>query len=139
MRCILVLLLMLTLAACGQQSPDERLNQSLDALRQGIESRSSDQVMAVLHPDFQANRQYDRDWARRTMAMMFLQNQRINVLVLSQDTRIDPVYTGQAQTRAQVTLSGAERFIPDSTRHYQITLDWLEDDGDWRLHRLTWE
>ncbi|PKM29555.1 MAG: hypothetical protein CVV07_10725 [Gammaproteobacteria bacterium HGW-Gammaproteobacteria-11] len=138
-RCITLLMLVLLLAGCGQQSADERLNQSLTQLQEAIESRSADQLVARLHPDFMANQQYDRDWARRTASLLFLQNQRVNLLVISQQTSIDPVYTGQARTQAQINLSGAQRFIPDSTRLYSVTLNWLEEDGEWLLHRLTWE
>jgi outer membrane lipoprotein-sorting protein len=127
------------ISACGSQSADERLNQSLNELQEGIEARSTDRVMDLLHRDFQAKGDLDGDWARRTMTLMFLQNQRINVIVINQQTDIDTVYDGQAQTRAQVSLSGAERFIPDSSRIYTVTLDWMEEDGDWRLHRLNWE
>jgi hypothetical protein len=126
-------------AGCGSQSADERLNLKLDELQGGLEARSSDRVMDVLHSDFQARGELDRDWARRTMTLMFLQNQRVNVLVINQETAIDPVYDGQAVTQAQVSLSGAERFIPDSARVYSVKLNWLEEDGDWQLHRLTWE
>lgn len=132
-------LVTLLLGGCGSQSADERLNQSLNELREGIQARSADRVMGLLHGDFQAKGALDRDWARRTMGLLFLQNQRINVIVLNQQTDIDPVYTGQAQTRAQVSLTGAERFVPDSARVYTVTLDWLEEAGEWRLHRLNWE
>lgn len=132
-------LLALILLGCSRPSPDEQLNRSLTELQEAIEARTSERVLKLLHPEFNAHQPYDRDWARRTMALLFLQHQRIQVLVLNQTTQIDPIYSGQARTEAQVTLSGAERFIPDSTRYYRITLDWLEDDGDWRVHRLSWE
>lgn len=137
---VMALILLATLiTGCGSQSADERLNHSLNELREGIEARSPDRVMAVLHADFLARGEFDRDWARRTMAVMFLQNQRVNLLVINQQTEIDPIYSGQAQTRAQISLSGAERFIPDSTRIYTVSLNWLEQDGAWQLHRLSWE
>lgn len=136
---VALLLLAALINGCGSQSADERLNHSLKELRDGIEARSADRVMPLLHADFRAGGELDRDWARRTMTLLFLQNQRVNVIVINQQTDIDPVYDGQAQTRAQVNLSGAERFIPESTRMYALTLDWLEVQGQWQLHRLNWE
>ncbi|WP_022963634.1 hypothetical protein [Halopseudomonas pelagia] len=136
---IALIVLAVLITGCGSQSADERLNHSLNELREGIEARSTDRVMGVLHADFLARGELDRDWARRTMTLSFLQNQRVNVLVINQETEIDPIYNGQAQTRAQVSLSGAERFIPDSAQVYALTLSWLEEDGNWQLHRLTWE
>lgn len=124
---------------CGSQSADQRLNLKLDELSDGLQARSTDRVMAVLHSHFQTSDALDRDWARRSMTLLFLQNQRIHVVVLNQQTEIDPIYAGQAQTRARVSLSGAERLIPDSARVYALTLNWLQEDGDWQLHRLTWE
>ena len=36
-------------------------------------------------------------------------------------------------------LTGAEGLIPDSARHYSVTLEWWLEDGEWKLARLGWE
>ncbi|MEH6565808.1 MAG: hypothetical protein V7756_10835 [Halopseudomonas sp.] len=139
MRTLLLLLVTLTLCACGASSPDERLNQAIDQLQESIESRDREQVTALLHPDFSAQDQFDNAWAERTLRLMFLQNQRIGVLVSSQETQIDPGYPERAETTARVTLTGAERFLPNSAGQYDIRLLWLDVDGQWLLRDIDWQ
>lgn len=139
MRTLLILLITLVLVACGPSSPDERLNQAINQFQDGIESRDREQVTALLHPDFSAQDQYDNAWAERNLRLMFLQNQRIGVLVSSQDTQIDPGYPQRAETNARVTLTGAERFLPNSAGQYDIQLLWLDTDGEWLLRDIEWQ
>lgn len=139
MRILLLLLISLSLGACGPSSPDARLNQALEQLQEGIESRVREQVTELLHPQFSAQDQYDNAWAERTLRLMFLQNQRIGVLVSSQTTTIDPAYPERAETTARVTLAGAERFLPNSAGQYDIRLFWLDEDGHWLLRDIDWQ
>tara|TARA_R110000796_G_scaffold20144_1_gene60239 strand:+ start:1194 stop:1622 length:429 start_codon:yes stop_codon:yes gene_type:complete len=138
-RTLLILLITLTLCACGPSSPDERLNQAITQLQDGIESRDREQVTALLHPEFSAQDQFDNAWVERNLRLMFLQHQRINVLVSSQDTQIDPGYPERAETKARVTLTGAERFLPESAGQYDIRLLWLDDTGEWLLRDIDWQ
>lgn len=139
MRFLLAALLALSLFGCGASSPDERLNQAIDQLQNGIEERDRRAVMDLLHPEFIAQSQYNQDWADRTLRLMFLRNQRINVLVTRQQTEIDPTYSQRAESQARVTLTGAERLIPNSAGQYDIRLLWEDTDGRWLLRDMDWQ
>lgn len=139
MRTLLLLLITLTLYACGPSSPDERLNKAINQLEDGIESRDREQVTSLLHPEFSAQDQFDNAWAERNLRLMFLQNQRISVIVSSQKTTIDPGYPERAETTARATLTGAERFLPNSAGQYDIRLLWLDTDGEWLLRDIDWQ
>ena len=95
--------------------------------------------MDLLHPEIIAQSQYDQDWADRTLRLMFLRNQRINVLVTQQRTEIDPGYEQRAESEARVTLTGAERLIPNSAGQYDIRLLWEDVDGRWLLRDINWQ
>ena len=136
MRLLLALTLLLGLAGCGPSSPDARLNQAIADFQNAIEERDRSAVLALLHPEFTAQDEYDSEWAERTLQLMFLRNQRIGVLVTSQQTDIDPGYPERADSSA---LTGAERFIPNSAGQYDLTLVWLDDDGEWLLRSLDWQ
>ena len=105
----------------------------------GIEERDRSAVMDLLHPEIIAQSQYDQDWADRTLRLMFLRNQRINVLVTQQRTEIDPGYEQRAESEARVTLTGAERLIPNSAGQYDIRLLWEDVDGRWLLRDINWQ
>lgn len=139
MRFLLAALLALSLLGCGASSPDERLNLAIDQLQNGIEERDRRAVMDLLHPEFIAQSQYDHDWADRTLRLMFLRNQRINVLITRQQTEIDPSYPQRAESEARVTLTGAERLIPNSAGQYDIRLLWEDTDGHWLLRDIDWQ
>ncbi|UJJ30116.1 hypothetical protein [Halopseudomonas maritima] len=139
MRLLLALTLLLGLAGCGPSSPDARLNQAIEDFQSAIEERDRSAVLALLHPEFSAQDEYDTEWAGRTLQLMFLRNQRIGVLVTSQQTDIDPGYPERADSSARVTLTGAERFIPNSAGQYDLKLVWLDDDGEWLLRSLDWQ
>ena len=78
-------------------------------------------------------------WVAPHEAKWLAQHQRINVLVSSQDTQIDPGYPERAETKARVTLTGAERFLPESAGQYDIRLLWLDDTGEWLLRDIDWQ
>jgi Tfp pilus assembly protein PilP len=139
MRFLLAALLALSLLGCGASSPDERLNQAIAQLQNGIEERDRSAVMDLLHPEFIAQSEYDQAWADRTLRLMFLRNQRINVLVTRQQTEIDPGYEQRAESEARVTLTGAERLIPNSAGQYDIRLLWEDTDGRWLLRDINWQ
>src|SRR3546814_13256585 len=68
-------------------------------------------LMELLHADFQAQRQYDQEWARRTATLMFLRHRNVRVIALSQRSWVDPTYPDRGHTEAQVTLAGAESLL----------------------------
>ncbi len=60
------LLCALSLASCARDDPEAALQAAAERLQASLESKQTSALMELLHADFQAQRQYDRDWARRT-------------------------------------------------------------------------
>ena len=89
----------------------------------------------ALHADFQAQQQYDRDWARRTATLMFMRHRNVRVIALSQRSWIDATYPDRGHTEAQVALTGAEALLPQQAGHYQVRLEWRQRTaaGNWRV------
>lgn len=128
------------LAGCGQpDDPQAALDAAVQQLQDNLEAKDSAAVLAQLHPQFSARQQLDRDWARRTMALLFLRHRQVRVLALSKTSRLDPTYHDKGHSDAQVALLGAEALIPDSARHYAVQLEWWREDGQWKLARLDWQ
>ena len=138
----LVLLCLLTLAgisACSREAPQAALEKAVVQLQENLEAKRSGAVLEQLHEQFSAEQQYDRDWARRTMAVLFLRHKNIQVIALGKSSQIDPTYRDKGHTHAEVALTGAEGLLPDSARHYSVDLEWWLEDGEWKLARLDWQ
>ncbi|ERI54356.1 hypothetical protein N878_11750 [Pseudomonas sp. EGD-AK9] len=136
----LALFFALLLGGCGgKDDPQAALEAAVQQLQDNIEAKDTGAVMAQLHPDFLARQELDREWAKRTMTLLFLRHKNIQVIALGKNSWIDAAIASKGHTQAQVGLSGAEGLIPDSARHYAVQLEWWLEDDQWRLARLDWE
>lgn len=136
---LICLMTCLVLSGCGRDSPLTALEKAVNQLQENLEAKRTGDVLDQLHNQFSANQQYDRDWAKRTMALMFLRHKHVQIIALGKQSRIDPTYQDKGHTEAEVTMAGAEGLIPDSARHYRVTLEWWLEDGEWKLARLNWK
>ena len=127
------------LSGCTPNDPQAALEAAVQQLQDNIEAKDNGAVLDQLHPQFSAQQQYDRTWAQRTMALLFLRHKQVRVMAIGTRSEIDPTYSNRGHTRAEVALTGAEGLIPDSARHYSVRLEWWLEDGEWRLARLNWE
>jgi len=136
----LTLFFALLLGGCGgKDAPQAALEAAVQQLQDDIEAKDTGAVMAQLHPDFLARQELDREWAKRTMTLLFLRHKNIKVIALGKNSWIDAAISSKGYTEAQVGLSGAEGLIPDSARHYSVKLEWWLDGSEWKLARLDWE
>ncbi|ARU90144.1 hypothetical protein [Pseudomonas sp. M30-35] len=128
------------LLGCGaKDSPQAALDKAVQQLQDDLEAKKTNAVLDQLHPEFAAQQQFDHDWAKRTMTLLFLRYKNVKVMALSKDSRIDPTYSSKGYTEAQVALTGAEGLIPDSARHYAVKLEWWLEGDTWKLARLNWQ
>ncbi|MDR2188484.1 MAG: nuclear transport factor 2 family protein [Azonexus sp.] len=136
----LILSCAVLLAACGRSDPQAALDAAVGNLQAALEKKDTGAAMALLHPDFAGQQPEDnREWAKKTMTLMFLRHKNIQIIAPLQKSWIDPQVSTRAFTDAQVTLTGAEGLIPDSARQYRVTLEWRRLDKEWQLIRLQWE
>ncbi|MDD0845303.1 hypothetical protein [Pseudomonas sp. Gutcm_11s] len=133
------LLICALLGGCTSSDPQAALEAAVQQLQDNLEAKNTGDVMEQLHPQFSAQQQYDRAWAQRTMAMLFLRHKQVRVIAIGTRSEVDATYSNKGHTRAEVAVTGAEGLIPDSARHYSVTLEWWLEDGEWKLARLDWE
>ena len=112
---------------------------AVQSLQDSIENKDSGELMARIHPEFSANQRLDRDWVRRTSALMFLRHNNVRVIAPSRQSWIDPTYPDKGYSEAQVALTGAEGWLPQRAGYYGVRLEWWLEDGEWLLARLSWE
>jgi hypothetical protein len=134
-----IMILALLLVGCARDDPQAALENAALSLEDSIENKDNDELMARIHPEFSANNRLDRDWVRRTSALMFLRHGNVGVIALNRRSWIDPTYPDKGYSEAQVALTGADRWLPQRVGHYSVRLEWWLEDGEWLLARLSWE
>ncbi|MES2842975.1 MAG: hypothetical protein V4794_22090 [Pseudomonadota bacterium] len=131
--------LALTLSACGKDDPQAQLEAAVQQLQDNLEAKETGAVIDQLDAGFQAQTGFDRDWARKTMTLMFLRYASVKVIALSRKSSIDPTAPQSGLTQAQVVVTGAQGLIPERAAPYEVRLEWRRISGVWKLSRLTWE
>lgn len=126
-------------AGCSNSDPKAALEAAVQELQDNLEGKRSSDVMEQLHPEFRAQQQYDRDWAKRTMLGLFLRYNNVRVIALSKSSSLDPASSTKGYTEAQVAVTGAEGLIPDNANHYSVKLEWWLEREDWKLARIDWK
>ena len=127
---------LIALAGCGRDNPQAELEAAVKTLQESLEAKRAGAVLDQLAPDVQAQSELDREWAKRTMTLLVLQNANVRVVALTQTSRV----TGQAsgETDAQVVVAGGQGLLPERASPYSVTLQWRREGRQWRLARLDW-
>jgi len=125
--------------ACGRDDPQAALDAAAQQLQDHLEAKDAAAVLALLDAQFRAQDELDREWARRTMALLFLRHAKVSVVTLARTSRIDPNARHVGFTEAQVLLSGAQDLIPERVAPYTVTLQWRHDGSRWKLFALAWQ
>jgi len=108
-------------------------------LQDNLEAKNNSAVLEQLHPQFSAQGEFDREWAKRTMLLLFMRHKNVEVLALSKASYVHETYREKGFTEAQVALVGAENLFPDSARHFTVEMEWWLEGDEWKLARLSWQ
>jgi hypothetical protein len=127
------------LAACARDDPQASLEAAAQQLQDHIEAKNTRAVMDMLHSRFRAQAELDREWAQKTMSLLFLRYPNVKVVAVTRRSQVDPDTPLSGQTEAQVLLSGAQGLIPERVAPYAITLRWRRESDDWKLLDLEWQ
>jgi len=128
------------LSGCsGKNDPQAALEAAVQQLQDNLEAKQKNAVLDQLHPQFSAQGEFDREWAKRTMLLLFMRHKNVEVLALSKASYVHETYREKGFTEAQVALVGAESLIPDSARHFTVEMEWWLEGDEWKLARLSWQ
>ena len=130
----------LALLGCGQpDDPQAALDATVQRLQDALEAKDADAVLDLLDAKFRAQDDLDREWARKTMALMFLRYQQVQVIAVTRGSRVDAAGGQTGRTEAQVLVTGAQGLIPERAAPYAVQLEWWREGGDWKLRDLHWQ
>ena len=123
-------------AGCSRPPPEVALREAVAAMEASIDARDAGALARQLDDDFIGPGGMDREGARRTAALYFLQHARIGLVPgpLSIDIR-----DSGAQVSLTVGVSGGNsRLLPESGQVYDVRSGWRLRDGEWRMTSIEW-
>jgi len=136
-NCARIALIVLALAACARQAPEQRLRQTVARMQEAVEQGRPRDFMADVAADFIGNDALDHDGLDRLLRGQLLLNAKVGA-------RTGPlqVEMGQGDTatvRFTVLLTGGDgRFLPERGQLQQVVSHWRQADDRWQLYSATW-
>lgn len=123
-------------AGCSRPPPEVALREAVAAMEASIAARDAAALVRHLDEDFIGPGGMDRDGARRTAALYFLQHASIGVVA-------GPLSIELQDARAQVSFTaavsgGSSRLLPDSGQVHDVRTGWRLRDGEWRMTAIEW-
>ena len=128
---------LIAVTGCSRENPQAELEAAVQTLQDNLEAKHAGAVLDQLAADFQAQSEFDREWAKRTMTVLFLQNANVKIMAVTRSSRINGETSGETDT--QVVLAGGHGLLPERASPYSVKLQWRREDRAWRLARLDWE
>lgn len=135
-NCMRIALIVLAIAACARQAPEQRLRAEVAAMQAAVENGEPRAFMARVAPDFIGNEGLDRDGLERMLRGQMLLNAKVGVQAGPLEVEMGQ---GTATVRFTVLLTGGDgRFLPERGQMQQVTSGWRESDGQWQLYSASW-
>lgn len=131
------------LLACGKpDDPQATLEAAVQNLQDALEAKDADAVLNLLDAKFRAQsdtgEEMDREWARKTMALMFLRYAQVKIIAVARSSQVDAAGGRTGCTQAQVLVTGAQGLIPERAAPYTVELLWWREGTAWKLRDLRW-
>lgn len=133
------LIALVGLGGCRRSDPQAALEAAVQQLQDRLEAKDASAVLALLDDQFRAQDDLNREWAQRTMALLFLRYANVKIVALARSSLIEPNAPHVGTTEAQVVLSGAQGLIPERAAPYAVKLQWRHDGKRWKLFALEWQ
>lgn len=133
-----ILLLGLILLGCAEEdSPEQRLAQTIEAMQLAVENRERGTFMDYVAEDFVGQRgRYDYRGLDGMIRLHLIRNKSVSASIVSSDLSV----TGdRADANIKVLLTGGAGWLPERGQLYDVTTGWREIDGQWTLIQAHWE
>ncbi|WP_027707033.1 hypothetical protein [Zooshikella ganghwensis] len=132
-KALLALTISILLSACSSSPDEEIIAEAINSIQEGLETKNSKLVLNTLSDDFVTNKNQDKTWAKRIMALYFFRHKNITILITKSDTEINKQHPNEADTEATVLVTGQAGWIPESGKIYQVKGRWKKVDDQWLL------
>jgi hypothetical protein len=127
------------LAACDKTPPEEAILANIKASQKAVENRDAGDAVKYLADNFSGNRGMDKQELRRMLAVIFLRHKNINVVITRMDIKINEYDPSTATMEGVVVATGADRLLPSDGRIFKVNGDWVLQNDEWKLAKISWE
>jgi hypothetical protein len=125
-------------AGCSRTPDEERIRQTISAMRQAMEDRSPRAFVAHVSDDFIGNdANFDRDALANLLRVEVLRNDSIGVVLGPIDVEMQG---DRATARLTATFTGGSGgLLPERGSVYTITSGWKRSGKDWVCFSAKWQ
>jgi len=133
-----ILLASIVLASCAREdSPEQRVRAVISQAEQAAEARDVGAAIELVARDYRDSRDFDRRELRQFVHGYFVLNQGIRLLVRVDDVRFPADELAQARVTVGMlgTRSDGAEDWDLAAEIYELDVELVSEDGEWRLRR----
>ena len=130
--------LLILLAACSRTPDEERIRQTITAMREAIEAHTPRAFMAHVDDDFVGNDAgIDKAALANILRVEVLRNDQVGATLGPIDVELQD---DRATVRVTATFTGGSGgLLPERGSVYSITSSWKRKGSEWVCFRAKWE
>jgi hypothetical protein len=131
-----VLLVLLTVCACGKTPSEALLLASIDEMQTMGEARDANGMMAHIAEDFSGQSgSMDRNQLRAYLLGIALRTQNIGITRTKTEVSMEGA---RAKVQIHMLVTDGGRILPSTGQLVQATTQWRFVDGEWQLASAVW-
>lgn len=123
------------LAGCSKTPDEQQIRNAIDEIESAVQNRQTGPVLEHLADNFRGPHDMDTRQVRQLMAVHYLRNQNINVVLAGMQVEISGI---NARVSFNAAVTGGAGMLPERLRYYDIDTQWRKLDGDWLIIRADW-
>lgn len=132
-----LLALILGLAACTGDAPEQQVRKRFDDMQAAVEAGQAGDFIEGVSRDFTGGGGMDRAALHNIIRARTLANARIGATTGSLDVKVDG---GNATVAFNVLLTASGgRLLPEQESTYRVTTAWRLEDDEWRVYHARWD
>lgn len=128
--------LVLVVAGCRHEPPEQALRDTIAAMEAAAEAHDNDALFEPIAEDFVASEGMDRQAFRRYVTLMGMRARTVNASLGPLDVKL---YGDRASAAFTVALTGGAGLLPDQAQVYEVETGWRLEDGEWKLISAKWK
>ncbi|MEP6938704.1 MAG: hypothetical protein ABI846_02985 [Rudaea sp.] len=138
MRTLLLLVLAVFASACARTPDEEKIRETIAAMKQAMERGSPRDFIDHVSVDFKGDHgDVDRNRLANILRVQVLRNERLNVLLGPIDVEVQG---DRATAQLTATLAGRDAgAVPERVSIFAITSSWRRAGSAWECYNAQWE
>lgn len=135
-RALLVGVLAAGLVACARDDPERELRAVIATMAQAVERRDPAAFLDAVSDDFtRESGAFGKQEAKRTLAMVYLRNEKVNLTAVVTGVRIDGA---TAHANVRVVATGGAGLLPERGQTWDFDSAWRREGGRWKVFNAEW-